>query len=1403
MMSAIDGVVNLAAASEMDLGEASDMVTDYLSAFGLSASDAGKMVDEMVYAQAHSNTTTKMLGEAFGNSAAQMNAAGQSMETTTAILEAMADQGTKGSEAGTALSAVMRDITAKMRDGAIQIGKTSVKVQDENGDFRDLIDIMLDVEDATKSMGDAEKASALQKTFTARSIKSVNEILNEGVGSIQGYKDALLESDGAAEKTAKVMQDNLAGSVTEFKSAAEGLGIAIYDGISEPLSGIVDIGTSMIKGLTDLLTPDETIESTILNGYLDEVEAANEATAELLASQPKINTEKLDANIGELEKYKNFLAGVAEAGGTIVDGSSGVVSSLGSIGDAMPGLKAQVDPTDASVNLLSEDLSGLTAADAVGSFEDPNGYMAAFQTIIGALESPVKTTSGDLGTLGTNASGAIESLDDHNGNIEGLTSDLSKLADPAGTAAEDLGSLSEAGNTLSDALPGLNDSLGTLGENAAGVVSGMADPDGSVSEFAKGISGMAEPMGGVASNIDTVRDAVDRLSLILPDLQNHFDATTGKIDLTKEQLIDMLAVAQRTSVMEAIGGETISNLSAYEDILLSVNSVEEKSEFQKYQVKAAVEALADTIPELKKNYDETTGSINLSDEALQSYFQTAKEVAAYNAIVASNQDILTVIAQSMMSVRMASGAAKDATSQLKEELVSAGISISELERNTTNVNFSKALTPEGLEEVTGYLDVIGRSSPGIIQASSSLREANEQLAIAEENSKAAEEAQANLEHGAESLGYHIDVATGEIREMTDAEKAASVYYISTAQQVATLEEKNRMLAEAARLEAAGYTEAAAKIRQQAEALKISYKATHQNEEAAEDATEATKESSEAAKENTEAQLSAAEAEARAAEAKARSTAETKAQQDAEAAAARQLETTLRLRQDEQEARERAAQSAEQERKSLDSIRQAYEDNYNSIKNTLQNKLSLFDAFDGGEDMSVEEMLQNLESQRKGIEDYYANMAEVIDKAGSVLAPEFVKYIQDMGAEGANVWAHMAATLNQDNGMELLQQMSDEYMSYLDLTDEIAQAGAANAAAWQVASGQLGSSVSEWQGLKDVVAGIDTISAEMQQSLEQAVADAEASGAKIPDGLAEGLRNNEISVSEAIAQLTGASEGVFNGLYELAQQAGVNIPAGLKEGVENNETSYSDAISQLTTALADAGVEAGKNISEGIDQGLTDNADTIESAAGDAGEKMSDMTGAGEAAAKSYADGITANKSIAEKAASDLASAAVSAATKSGTMYKTGSYFVDGFVQGISANAYKAINAAIKMMRDSVTAARAEADVHSPSRVTYRIGDYLAQGLALGMSENALKAQEASQRMMSDTLAAARQYAQYEASMNTQVQPAVNVDLSGVTSAIRGLPGASVVNYITVSGAENPEDYAVRLSRSLKQQMRMG
>lgn len=299
--SALGGVLNLAAASGMELGAASDMVTDYLSAFAMEAGDAAYFADLLSYAQSHSNTTAEALGEAYKNCAANLNAAGQDVETVTSLLEGMANQGYKGSEAGTAMAAIMRDITNGMKDGAIKIGETSVAVMDAQGNFRDLTDILTEVEAATNGMGDAERAVALSSTFTADSTKGLNLILNEGMDNIAGYEEELRGASGSAEEMANIMNDNLSGDVAAMNSAFEELGLKIYDALESKLrAGVQFITNGVIPAIE------------WLGGHIPEVTIAVSGLGAVIAA---MNWETISSKIamvkGALVKLAAALGGVS------------------------------------------------------------------------------------------------------------------------------------------------------------------------------------------------------------------------------------------------------------------------------------------------------------------------------------------------------------------------------------------------------------------------------------------------------------------------------------------------------------------------------------------------------------------------------------------------------------------------------------------------------------------------------------------------------------------------------------------------------------------------------------------------------------------------------------------------------------------------------------------------------------------------------------------------------------------------------------------------------------------------------------------------------------------------------------------------------------------------------------
>ena len=249
---ALPGVLDLAAASGMQLAEASDMVTDYLSAFGEEADQAGRMADVLAYAQANSNTSTQQLGEAFKNCAVNANSFGLDIEQTTALLGKLGDQGLKGSEAGTALNAVFRDMSSKMKDGAIQIGNTSVKITDANGNFKSMTEIIAGVEKATDGLSESEKMAALQSTFTADSIKAMGIFMNTGAGDIEAFTNELYNSNGAASDMAATMNDNLNGQLTALGSAVEGAGISIGNALLPVIKQLVEWINNLVTWFNNL-----------------------------------------------------------------------------------------------------------------------------------------------------------------------------------------------------------------------------------------------------------------------------------------------------------------------------------------------------------------------------------------------------------------------------------------------------------------------------------------------------------------------------------------------------------------------------------------------------------------------------------------------------------------------------------------------------------------------------------------------------------------------------------------------------------------------------------------------------------------------------------------------------------------------------------------------------------------------------------------------------------------------------------------------------------------------------------------------------------------------------------------------------------------------------------------------
>lgn len=248
-MKMLPNVLNLAAAGNMDLARASDMVTDAQSALGLSLEETETMVDQIAKTSSTTNTSVEQLGDAFltvGSTAASLKIPTSEMSQTLGIL---ADNGIKGSEAGTKYRNMLLSLSNPTDKAAAQLDALGVSVFDSSGEMRSMQDIIGDLNVALDGMTDEQRTQAIGAIFNKTDLAAVNALLNTNEERWNEVAEAIDDCQGAAEKMAETQLDNLEGDVTLFKSALEGLQIAISDGVTPALRDFVQFGTEELDKL--------------------------------------------------------------------------------------------------------------------------------------------------------------------------------------------------------------------------------------------------------------------------------------------------------------------------------------------------------------------------------------------------------------------------------------------------------------------------------------------------------------------------------------------------------------------------------------------------------------------------------------------------------------------------------------------------------------------------------------------------------------------------------------------------------------------------------------------------------------------------------------------------------------------------------------------------------------------------------------------------------------------------------------------------------------------------------------------------------------------------------------------------------------------------------------------------
>lgn len=252
MLSGISGIMNLAAASGEDLALVSDIVTDALTAFGLSASDSARFADVLAAASSNANTNVAMMGETFKYVAPVAGSLGYSAEDTAVAIGLMGNAGIKASQAGTSLRQILLGLQGGVELATKSTDSWVIEVENADGSMRNLNDVVVDLREAFADMTDAQKASNAETIAGKVGMSGLLAIVNASEGDFNKLTEAINNSNGVAKNMAETMQDNLNGKLTQLKSALEGVAISFGEVLIPMLMKVIESITNVVQKFANL-----------------------------------------------------------------------------------------------------------------------------------------------------------------------------------------------------------------------------------------------------------------------------------------------------------------------------------------------------------------------------------------------------------------------------------------------------------------------------------------------------------------------------------------------------------------------------------------------------------------------------------------------------------------------------------------------------------------------------------------------------------------------------------------------------------------------------------------------------------------------------------------------------------------------------------------------------------------------------------------------------------------------------------------------------------------------------------------------------------------------------------------------------------------------------------------------
>ncbi len=537
MLNGMNGVMSLAAASGEDLGLVSDIVTDNLTAFGLTAKDTAHFSDVLAAAATNTNTSVGIMGETFSGSAAVAGALGYSIEDVAVAVGAMANAGVKGSVAGTALKNMFNGLLEGVTLTGKAFGEYEFTAVNADGTMKEFGETLNELRVYFDQMTESERANNAMALAGQRGYNGLLAILNTTGEDYEALTNQINNCSGAAQRMADVKLDNLSGDVTLLQSAAEGLKISIGSLYRDELRGLAQMATQILGSIQNFIEENPAVAKAILviAGGIGAVVGAYTALNALKKAR-----NALDA-ISTALRLKNTAATSAE---TVAEGANATATAGATAAHSALNLAMLANPA----MIVAGAVIALTAG--IVAFREAT-KAARLETL-------------ELSTASQEQHNAVEQL---NNDYQTACEKYGEASDQARALKYDLDEATKTIDEQSFSVSELYSNIDALHDSTAELMSSYRDGTASIDDQREQAQILAAKLKDVASSSETaarkealMQPVIEKLNDLYPTLGLTVENVSSKLDGLSEA-IDRTANSDSMQAKYKAAQENIAELT--------------------------------------------------------------------------------------------------------------------------------------------------------------------------------------------------------------------------------------------------------------------------------------------------------------------------------------------------------------------------------------------------------------------------------------------------------------------------------------------------------------------------------------------------------------------------------------------------------------------------------------------------------------------------------------------------------------------------------------------------------------------------------------------------------------------------------------------------------------------------